>query len=65
MEQIEVIRFDGKDSWPTREQVSPFKIGLVASFGHMVPSDFIDYFSLGVYVMHPSLLPKFRGACPI
>lgn len=31
----------------------------------MVPSDFIDRFSLGMYVMHPSLLPKYRGACPI
>lgn len=31
----------------------------------MVPGDFIDTFLLGMYVMHPSLLPKYRGACPI
>jgi methionyl-tRNA formyltransferase len=31
----------------------------------MVPSDFIDRFPFGMYVMHPSLLPKYRGACPI
>ena len=31
----------------------------------MVPDNFIDSFPLGMYVMHPSLLPKYRGACPI
>jgi len=31
----------------------------------MVPAEFIDSFPLGMYVMHPSLLPKYRGACPI
>ena len=41
------------------------KIGIVASFGHMVPAEIIDSFPLGMYVMHPSLLPKYRGACPI
>jgi methionyl-tRNA formyltransferase len=41
------------------------KIGVIASFGHMVPAEFIDSFALGMYVMHPSLLPKYRGACPI
>lgn len=31
----------------------------------MVPTEIIDSFPLGMYVMHPSLLPKYRGACPI
>ena len=31
----------------------------------MVPGQVIDSFDKGMLVMHPSLLPKFRGACPI
>ncbi len=31
----------------------------------MIPSKLIDKFPKGCYVMHPSLLPKYRGACPI
>lgn len=31
----------------------------------MVPDDIIDAFPRGMLVMHPSLLPKYRGACPI
>lgn len=41
-------------------------MGVIASFGHMIPDDVIDAFSLRtMLVMHPSLLPKYRGACPI
>lgn len=42
-----------------------YNIGIVASFGSMIPSKLIDKFSKGCFVMHPSLLPKYRGACPI
>ena len=38
---------------------------MIASFGHMIPGEVIDSFQKGMLVMHPSLLPKFRGACPI
>ena len=31
----------------------------------MVPDRIIDAFPSGMLVMHPSLLPKYRGACPI
>jgi methionyl-tRNA formyltransferase len=32
----------------------------------MIPDRIIDSFSLkSMLVMHPSLLPKYRGACPI
>ena len=31
----------------------------------MIPSYIIDKFSIGMYVVHPSLLPKYRGAWPI
>ena len=42
-----------------------FDIGLVVSFGHMIPSTIIDAFQLGMLNVHASLLPKYRGASPI
>ncbi len=38
-------------------------IGIVCNFGYMIPSYVIDKFPL--IVVHPSLLPKYRGAAPI
>ncbi len=43
----------------------PQDVGIVASFGAMIPSYIIDQYSKGMIVLHPSLLPKYRGACPI
>jgi methionyl-tRNA formyltransferase len=40
-------------------------LGVVASFGHMIPDSIISCFPEGMLVVHPSLLPKYRGACPI
>ena len=31
----------------------------------MIPDPIIDSFPQGMYVVHPSLLPKYRGASPI
>ena len=42
-----------------------FDIGVVSSFGHLIPSNIIDSFHLGTYNVHGSLLPKYRGAAPI
>lgn len=40
--------------------------GIIASFGHMIPDKIIDHFTEdAMFVLHPSLLPKFRGSCPI
>ena len=39
--------------------------GIVASFGHMIPGNIIDHVQKGMMVVHPSLLPKYRGSCPI
>ncbi|CAD8128188.1 unnamed protein product [Paramecium sonneborni] len=40
-------------------------LGIVCNYGYMIPSQIIDIFKKGVYVIHPSLLPKYRGAAPI
>ena len=42
-----------------------FDVGIVSSFGHLIPSNIIDSFSGGTYNVHGSLLPKYRGAAPI
>ena len=55
---------------PELEALAPivrekFDLGVVASFGHFLPRSLIDAFPLGAINVHPSLLPKYRGASPI
>lgn len=38
---------------------------IVASYGKILPSELLDLPNKGVLNVHPSLLPKFRGASPI
>ena len=57
-----------KGSW--REIINTIKekdynIGIIASFGKMLPGSIIVSLKHGAFVMHPSLLPKYRGASPI
>lgn len=40
-------------------------MGVVASYGKILPKTLIDIFPKGILNIHPSLLPKFRGASPI
>ena len=42
-----------------------YDIGIISSFRFMVPTYIIDNFNIGIFVVHPSLLPKYRGAWPI
>jgi methionyl-tRNA formyltransferase len=39
--------------------------GIVVAYGKIIPQDVIDLFPLGLINVHPSLLPKYRGAMPI
>lgn len=39
--------------------------GILAAYGKIVPKAVIDVFPKGIIVVHPSLLPKYRGATPI
>lgn len=45
--------------------LSRFDIGIVVSFGYRIPKRVIEQLRLGVLNVHPSLLPKYRGAAPI
>lgn len=39
--------------------------GVCASYGEIIPKSVIDLFPLGILNIHPSLLPKYRGASPV
>ncbi|XP_059488913.1 methionyl-tRNA formyltransferase, mitochondrial [Neocloeon triangulifer] len=41
------------------------EIGLVVSFGHLIPQSIISAFPLGMVNVHASILPRWRGAAPI
>lgn len=40
-------------------------VGVLASFGKIIPGAIIDAIPLGILNIHPSLLPKYRGTTPI
>lgn len=40
-------------------------LGILASFGEILPKEVINYFPHGILNIHPSLLPKYRGASPV
>ena len=42
-----------------------FDLGVVASFGKLIPSKIIQSFPLGMINVHGSLLPRWRGAAPV
>ncbi|KAI9315975.1 formyl transferase [Dichotomocladium elegans] len=42
-----------------------FNLGVVVSFGYFIPGSVIHKFKHGAINVHPSLLPKYRGAAPI
>ena len=52
--------------WPPPDlQRGQFDVGVVASFGHLIPGRIIDAFPRGILNVHGSLLPRWRGAAPI
>lgn len=42
-----------------------YSLGIICSYGYMIPAKVIKSFSRGMIVVHPSLLPKYRGGAPI
>ena len=40
-------------------------VGVVAAYGQLIRRDVLDHPRLGILGVHPSLLPKYRGAAPI
>lgn len=62
---IPVIETDNKEK--TTEILKKFKLDscLIFAFGQILPQEAIDDVKYGIYNVHPSLLPKLRGATPI
>lgn len=56
------IYFDGRSLIEDKVGVD---IGIIASYGVIIPKEVIDYFPNGILNIHFSLLPKFRGASPV
>lgn len=40
-------------------------VGILVSYGKIIPKSILDLFSPGIINVHPSLLPKYRGPSPI
>lgn len=40
-------------------------LGILAAYGEIIPEEVINYFPFGILNIHPSLLPKWRGASPV
>ncbi|XP_011203567.2 methionyl-tRNA formyltransferase, mitochondrial isoform X2 [Bactrocera dorsalis] len=52
--------------WPVLpEDCQGYDLGVVVSFGHLIPERIIKSFSNGMINVHASLLPRWRGAAPI
>lgn len=46
------------------EQLKP-TLGVLASFGAIIPKKIIGIFPNGIFNIHPSLLPKYKGPSPV
>ncbi|XP_041971339.1 methionyl-tRNA formyltransferase, mitochondrial [Aricia agestis] len=53
-------------SWPNLNiRKGEYDLGLIVAFGHLIKDDVLRNFPLGMINIHPSLLPRWRGAAPI
>jgi methionyl-tRNA formyltransferase len=46
------------------KKLSP-QVGILASFGKIIPPPILELFPKGILNIHPSLLPKYRGPSPV
>lgn len=51
--------------WPDVGPCDQFDVGVVTSFGRLLPEDLILKFPYGILNVHPSCLPRWRGSAPI
>ncbi|XP_072321224.1 methionyl-tRNA formyltransferase, mitochondrial [Eucyclogobius newberryi] len=51
--------------WPPDIGQGQFDVGVVVSFGCLLPQKLINKFPFGILNVHPSLLPRWRGPAPI
>lgn len=74
----QILTYSPIDKWAHERQIETFykasdliesnldfDLGVLASYGEIISQDVINLFPQGILVIHPSLLPKYRGASPI
>lgn len=63
---VAVIDKPPKEISPLLSTIHPQpRLGVLAAYGRLVPDEIIKCFPLGILNIHPSLLPKYRGASPV
>jgi len=63
--QIPIIFADQENNLDDTLRQLNAEIGVLASYGQIVPQSTINVFPRGIVNIHPSLLPKYRGSTPI
>ena len=75
MGRKQLKKFSPVDDWAHKRNVPTFfdfgkplpeaDLGVCAAYGKIIPGNIIKQFKFGILNIHPSLLPKYRGASPI
>lgn len=69
-----LLEYSAVDAWAHRhnikilydyDDIPDADLGVVAAYGRIIPQSVIETFPHGILNVHPSLLPKYRGASPI
>jgi len=62
---IEIIQPESLKEIPSELALKNFDLFIVVSYGKIIPKSILDIPEAGTLNVHPSLLPKLRGASPI
>jgi methionyl-tRNA formyltransferase len=63
---LEIVKIiQNKEDLNGLESLEQPDLGIVASFGSLIPEKIINWPKMGLLNLHPSLLPKYRGPTPI
>lgn len=73
-----ILLYSAVDKWAYKKNVPRFfstkdllkyqvhaDLGILAAYGEIVPQEILNLFPQGILNVHPSLLPKWRGASPV
>lgn len=53
------------DIYHSTDDLPDFDLGVCAAYGKIIPAEVINQAKRGILNVHPSLLPKYRGASPV
>lgn len=69
-----ILKYSAVDTWAHKKHIPIYfdfeklpkaDLGVLVAYGKIIPESTLNSFKLGILNIHPSLLPKFRGASPI